>query len=220
MAFDPYKLYTELQIQGGKTTSLLTSPSGVVWSETGTKTKIWDSDGGWVKFASSGSTDNLGGVRPQNAPASSDDHGPVQYVGSPTQFMSMKTGSDLTSIEYLMGLTSNISPTPDSTQDEAIFWYDTNTHSDGFWRTRTDNASGSPEIKATTTAFAASTAYNLKIDLSDSTKVTFYINDVLVTTHSSVLPSSGVYMTTCMTIKNRADASRFFYFGRSYIEFK
>jgi predicted alternative tryptophan synthase beta-subunit len=97
----------------------------------------------------------------------------------------------------------------------AAFRYST---SDGtaFWRTVTNAGSGAGQVTtATTTAIAASTVYRLRITCANATPdVKFYINDVLVATHTGAsLPTSTQLLGYGVRVATLTTAARILSWG-------
>lgn len=110
----------------------------------------------------------------------------------PIHEIMMRTGGSVASVRFWIGLFQS---TPMASATPAIhyagFRYDTGVDGTAFWRCVTDSASGVPTVTTTAVAMTANTAYRLKLILT-SANVRFYINDVLVATHTTTLPANGV----------------------------
>jgi hypothetical protein len=95
------------------------------------------------------------------------------------------------------------------------FRYDTGVDGTAFWRTVSIAGTGaSANVTTTTVAVAINTAYKLRIVVNSTSKVSFYINNVLVAVHTSTLPTSstllgyGCQITTLTTVKHNIRVSR------------
>jgi hypothetical protein len=219
--YDHFKKIQHLQVPPGSTGTTLDGwfTAGTNFQASGgSTTKIWDSDGGWVRYRTGSTINTSSGVRASTSPANGASGGGVQIQSRPTQYLVIKTDTSVENIQLQAGMTSNDPTSPDATQHEAKFFYDTSVHGTEFWRCVTDNDSGSPEVTVTTIPVLPDTKYKLKIDAETPGSILFYVSDVLVATHSTVLPDSGEYITHLVTVKNRAAAIKGIFFGRSYIE--
>lgn len=103
----------------------------------------------------------------------------------------IKTYSDITSSRIFCGL---FSATPFGSATPSVhyvaFRYDTGADGTAKWRCVSDNASGSPTVTDSGVTIAASTRYSLRIEVVSTSSVKFYIDDVLVATHTTTLPTS------------------------------
>jgi hypothetical protein len=127
----------------------------------------------------------------------------------------IKTGATLTTVRHWVGMFSadpSASATP--AVHYAAFRYDTTADSaSAVWRTVTDSGTGTPAKTDTTVAVAASTAYTMRIRLS-ATDVKFYINDVLVATHTSTLPTTTTGLGYYVGVTTLAASARTIKVGR------
>lgn len=114
---------------------------------------------------------------------------------SPIVVFKIRIMSNITSMRHWSGI---FSADPMSSATPSIsycgFRYDTSTDGTAFWRTVTDNGSGSPQVTTTTIDFLASTNYILRIDASAISSIKFYINGTLAATHTSPIPVSSTLM--------------------------
>lgn len=106
----------------------------------------------------------------------------------------MRTGPVITDVRYWFGL---FSATPAAADDPAIngmgFRYSTAVDGTAFWRCWTNDGVGGGTVTVTTVPFTADTTYILSIMISpDGTQIFFFINDVLVATHTTDLPGATV----------------------------
>ena len=122
----------------------------------------------------------------------------------------VKTGSDISSVRTWCGL---FSATPFGSATPAIsyvaFRYDTGSDGTAFWRTVSDNGSGSPTVTTTSTAIAVSTKYSMRIEVVSTSSVEFYINDVLAATHSATLPAGATDLGFEMGVNPLAGTKQF-----------
>lgn len=110
-----------------------------------------------------------------------------------------------TTVQYVLGLisaTGDGNPPAASTQG-AYFWYNTTSHGTAFWRTCTSG--GTITTKTTTWPIAAGGTYRLLIvprgvRASIVNTIDFYIDDVLVSTHSNNLPSLGTPLAPTLRV--------------------
>lgn len=105
----------------------------------------------------------------------------------------MRTGPDITSVRYWFGL---FSASPMASDDPAIhgmgFRYSTAVDGTAFWRCWSNDGAGGGTVTVTTIPIAADTSYVLSIEISpDGLSILFFINDVLVATHTTDLPAAA-----------------------------
>jgi hypothetical protein len=149
----------------------------------GATTSVSDADGRWNVYQGNSGALSKGRWVAGNYSLSRRDWKPIFAA-------TIKTYSDLTSSRIWAGL---FSATPFGSATPSLhyiaFRYDTGADGTAFWRCVTDNGSGSPTVTTTTAAIAVSTRYALRFECSAS-DVKFYIDDVLVATHTTTLPTS------------------------------
>jgi len=95
--------------------------------------------------------------------------------------------------------------------DYAMFRYATDVDGTAFWRCASDNSSGTPEVTTTSVAIATNTLYRLRIRWnSGATEFKFFIDDVLVATHSTKVPGNSTLTRYFIGIKELAAAAKSF----------
>lgn len=124
-------------------------------------------------------------------------------------------GSTITSGRWWCGfttadLTAVATPT---TEHVAAFSYDTGRDGTVFWRTVTCDGT-TATVTASSVAFAASTTYNLRIEMNGVTNVLFWIDDVLVATHTTNLPAVTQLLGFQMSVTTLTAATRRFEWSR------
>jgi len=127
-----------------------------------------------------------------------------------TRFLLAPTG-DVTDLQMFVGLVqediSNPSATPSA--NYALFRYDTANDGTAFWRCASDSGTGTPQVTVTTVAITANTLYMLRIRWNAAaTSYGFYINDTLVATHATTVPSSSALMRWCALQKALANEAK------------
>jgi hypothetical protein len=179
----------------------------------GSRCNVSYSDGTYVRFIN-GSGATLSGVDHYIASTNfitRSDHNPI-FIAT------VRTGPSLATYRAWVGLTSSSNTTntgliadsdnPTAAGDYAMFRYST-TPDGSDWRTCTrDGTTQNCMAQAAGMTIAASTTYVLKIDFTGS-DVLFYINDVLVRTHTTNEPRSdqplrwyfGVTTTTAANLR-------------------
>lgn len=170
-------------------------------------------DGPWVRLDTSAVSDNDAFVT-QNT--GGGNHTGFRRDWQPVWIAKIKTGGTLTSLRYWHGLFS-ADPTGSATPAVHLagFRYDTAADGTAFWRCVTDNASGSPTVTTTTVAVSASTIYTLRLSMSNTTPdVKFYIDNVLVATHTLTLPTSTTILISYNAVSTLTTAVRSFLFQR------
>lgn len=126
----------------------------------------------------------------------------------------IKTAADITNIGYWIGM---FSATPDNNPTPAIsgcaFRYYTSADGTAFWRAVTMDGA-SQTVTDTGVAIVLSTVYEFYIDVKSTGSVDFYINGVLVATHTTTLPAltttmgTGVRVTTLEALSKSIRWSR------------
>lgn len=119
-----------------------------------------------------------------------------------------RTGPSVATVSFWIGFTSaslDAVATP-TTQHVAAFRYDTSVDGTAFWRCITCN--GASGVTTTTTSVAVSTAteYNFRIEM-DSSNVFFYIDNVLVGTHTTNLPGNTTNVGLVQSATTLANAA-------------
>lgn len=128
---------------------------------------------------------------------------------NPTLTIRMQTGANIQNVGLWWGLTDTSLKAVDTPTTElvAAFRYDTAVpDTTGFWHTVT-NDGVTLVVTTTTAAIAVSTFYELKIEWNNTlAAVFFYINGVLVATHTTGIPDSatGLHIEHVVTTKTTA----------------
>lgn len=143
-----------------------------------------DSAGAWLNSATTNVSGNASGIVSAFTL--------VQTGWLPEVSFRIKTGPAVTANRIWIGLFSG---SPDASATPAVhlaaFRYDTSVDGTAFWRTCTDNASAAPTVTTTTQSIVAATVYLLRIATRQSDgAILFYINGVLVATHTTKLPTT------------------------------
>lgn len=175
--------------------------NGQTFGTEGSATAVNDSDGFWNVYQSSfggGTTGRFWGGT--NYTISRRDWKPIFET-------LIKIGSDLSDVRVWCGL---FSATPFASATPSLhyiaFRYATAVDGTAFWRCVTDNGSGTPTVTTTTAAIAVSTKYSLRFECKAS-DVDFYVNDVLVATHSTTLPTGSQDLGFEMGVKSTGGGS-------------
>lgn len=129
----------------------------------------------------------------------------IQTRWSPEIHFAIKTGTSLAGTRFWIGISAayidDTAPIEDGDLSitngtfsiaSAAFCYDATVHSgSAFWRAHTSAGGGTNDGTVTVTAqsIAVDTAYNLRIIANPGSNIEFYINDTLVATHTTDLPS-------------------------------
>ena len=146
----------------------------------------------------------------------------TQVRGSwyPEYIAQVKTHTDITSSRIWVGLFS-ATPTASSAPNisAAAFRYATDVDLTPVWRCVTIAGTGSSaQVTTTTTAIATSTAYTLRLRLTP-TSCLFYVNDVLVATHSSVVPTGSTLLGYGNAITGLTTSTRYLLTSRMALRF-
>lgn len=110
-------------------------------------------------------------------------------------YVQLDTGA-VTNSRYWVGLFSATPVASGVPNIHALaFRYDTGVDGTAFWRTVSIAGTGaSANVTTTTVAVAINTAYKLRIVVNTTSKVSFYINNVLVAVHTTTLPTSSTLL--------------------------
>lgn len=158
---------------------------GVAPTAAGTGSSVNDSTGVYISYASAASTNSNAGWSEFTNTLVGTENAPVFYAA-------LMTGSSLATCRLWVGLAASALIASDTPSVHyAAFRYSPAVDGTAFWRCVTDNGSGSPTVTVTTAAIAVSTRYKLRIDATDPASIKFYINDALVATHTTTLPTSS-----------------------------
>ena len=114
----------------------------------------------------------------------------TQFNFRPMWSCAMRVGTPITLCRYWLGMFAS---TPMAATDPAIsgfgFRYSTDVDGTAFWRTWSNDGAGGGTVTVTTVALVANTVYNLVAEVAqDGLSIAFYIDDVLVATHTTNLP--------------------------------
>lgn len=129
--------------------------------------------------------------------------------------------TSIASVRYWFGLGADQSATTtlDTTTFGAWFTYDSTRDGTVFWRCVSDHVPGASTTTTTSVAVVAATRYRFRI-LMDATHDYFYINDVLVATHTTTLSVSTDAMAITCTITTLTAAVKSFYFANMYLRMR
>lgn len=125
----------------------------------------------------------------------------------PTLVQAIRTQGSIADVRIWVGF-FGADPTGSATApaNTAAFRYDTAADGTAFWRTVTSDAT-TPTVTATSVAIATGTEYVLRIEMSASA-VEFFIDDVLVNTHTTNLPVSTTTVGLGATITALAASAK------------
>ncbi len=131
-----------------------------------------------------------------NGAAGVDWGATVQARWQPDVSFNFRTSPTSTNVRYWVGMsnrfnTASLVGTSTIRADEAVFRYATDVDTDGFWKAITSNGSSVSTLTTTTVAFATSTSYNFRVRYVSASQVNFYINNALVASSTTNLPTGG-----------------------------
>lgn len=149
-------------------------------------------DGNWITATTGTTANQLVSWKSLNV---------IQAQMAPRFIATIQTGSDVTNINILVGITDTTTFKPRYGID-----YDTSLDGTAFWRIDTGNASTLTRT-ATTAAIAANTTYVLAIDASNSAKTYFYINGQQFSS-TTTLPSGTDTMQAYVQVQTRTTAAK------------
>ena len=106
------------------------------------------------------------------------------------------TATDITNVRIWVGAFAGTPVGSDVPPVASMMAFRYSTSADGtvFWRTVTQDTTSATTVQITTTPIAINTKYYLKIDATNQASIKFYINNVLVTTHTTNLPGNNFVM--------------------------
>lgn len=151
----------------------------------GTPSSAHDSQGQWINYMTAGNANRDGGWQSSVFTQNRRDNSPIFL-------MRAKTGPAITDIQNsrmwfgLFSANPMASATP--VAHLAAFRYDTGADGTAFWRCVTSDGAALT-VTATTVAVAQDTVYEFMIAMTDPANIRFYINGILVATHTTNLPS-------------------------------
>ncbi|MDQ3076934.1 MAG: hypothetical protein M3Q63_02700 [bacterium] len=157
---------------------------------TATASNADDADGPWLNHATTATNGNASGVISAFTVVRRDWE--VEYITT------IKTdATNITSVRYWIGLFSALPDTLAAPNIHAVaFRYDTAADGTAFWRAVSIAGTGaSATVTATTQSIAANTTYIMRIVCANSlTDCKYYINNTLVATHTTTLPTATQLM--------------------------
>jgi hypothetical protein len=128
--------------------------------------------------------------------------------------MIVRPGPTISSYRFWAGMFDAV---PNSASDPVVngagFRYATDVDGTAFWRTWSNDNSGAGTATTTSVAIVAGQEYTLRIKCLASS-IEFYIDDVLVATHSTNLPATGTLMGYNISLATLTAAARAFSWSR------
>jgi hypothetical protein len=190
-------------------TTLSTIGFAAASTKTGTITSTDDANGIFQKHRTTSASGNSAGWLSAFTLTRTD------WLPEFNAYVQLDTGGVANS-RYWVGLFSNTPVASGTPNIHALaFRYDTGPDGTAFWRTVSIAGTGaSANVVTTSVAVAINTPYRLRIVVNTTSKVSFYINDVLVSVHTSTLPTSstllgyGCQVTTLTTAPHNIRVSR------------
>jgi len=185
-------------------------------SVVGTASNIKDSGGAYVRQLSAAALNNRGSFICAQTQIRTDWEGEMQFK--------IKTGGDIASVRTFVGLEStDITDVGDSAPQAhyAMFRYATDVDGTAFWRTMTNDNGVTPTVTTTSVAIAVDTVYFLRIRWNAAAdEIKFYIDDVLVATHTTDLPTSSTSLGPVVSVKTLNGNVKGILWGYSNLYFK
>lgn len=167
----------------------------------------------YARATTAGTTGSTGGIRPTNYGGNGENVRPEWF---PEYVHHMGTRTLVTSIRLWHGFSSASLDAVDmpTTQHVAAFRYSTGVDGTAFWRCVTCDGASNVTTTTTTVAIATSTFYDLRIEFTAASTVLFYINDVLVATHTTNTPGTTTGLSPISRVITLTNQARQAYFGR------
>jgi len=173
----------------------------------GAPTLVTDTDGSWINYATGTALDAIAGHN-------FGSHTDLRLDTQTDLFFLMKTGpaaTDVTDVRILVGarsvvLSASVGDADPGSIDSLLFRYSTSA-GDTTFKTKSrasDGVGGNETVKDTGVPIALDTIYVFRIDGRDAANVKYYINGVLVSTHTSsdFLPTATIGMSGQWKIHN------------------
>ena len=188
------------------------APLGLMVNDSGSATSR-ETDGSYIPYTATTTLADSAGIFPSEST--------IQRRWGIIEWWVIKTGALSTDIEnariWIGSGSAALSGSDEPVLHYMAFRYSTSIDSTAFWACVTDGATGTPETTTTTVAITADTRYLMRIDASATDNVRFYINDVLVATHTTNLPTSSTNQRPAFSITNlSAGTTRAIKFSRFF----
>ena len=178
----------------------------------GTATSLVNSTGAYIKYAGAASASSNAGWQLENGTAK------TQYQLLPRFWAKIFTGassSDIQNVRIWVGYGAyDLRASDTNLANVAAFRYCTATDGTAFWRCVTSDSGSTPTVTTTTVPVATSTSYTFHIDMRNPAAYYFYINGVLVATHTTNLPATTTSVYGYVTSQTTASAAHDFAIGR------
>lgn len=183
-AADPLGHHQQVQVlsNSGAITTFGAAAAGI----NGTNANGEDADGPWAQYTSATSLNADAGVFSNGG---SFNH--VETRFTPIFYAKIKTGGTVTELRTLIGLCSEAPMGSDTPPGHLLFFRFSTVAADTNWQCLSDDGGAAPTITDSGVAHTANTEYAFKIDCSDPASIKFYINGVLVATHTTNLPTTS-----------------------------
>lgn len=167
-----------------------------------------DSEGPWISHTTGSVSGNATSVRSDLLPTA------VRRDWQPDIEFMVKLGATISSYRFWAGLFDAVpNSASDPTLNGAAFRYATDVDGTAFWRCWSNDNSGGGSVTTTSVAVAANGTYRLRIKCNAS-DIEFYIDDVLVATHSSNLPVATTMLGYNISLATLTGSSRAFSWSR------
>lgn len=141
----------------------------------------------------------------------------LRRAWAPEWVARVKTAASVADVGLWAGL---FSASPDNAADPAIhiagFRYYTSTDGTAFWRCVTKDGT-TATVTTTTVAVTVDTAYTLRVDGRESGNVRFYINGILVATHTANLPGSSTPLGWAVRLSTLTTAAKNLKYSRAWL---
>ena len=202
--------YTRREAQHLKNAGATTFSSvGLVAPTASAITNVDDDTGPLGQFTTTSSSGNTAGVVTAFSV--------LRRAWAPEWVARVKTGASVADVGLWAGL---FSASPDNAADPAVhvagFRYYTSTDGTAFWRCVTKDGT-TTTVTTTTVAVTADTAYTLRVDARESGNVRFYINSILVATHTTNLPGSSTPLGWAVRVSTLAAAIKNLKYSRAWL---
>ena len=147
----------------------------------GTASLLQVTDGEYIRYATAATVNNFAGWNTTGTLRL------TQLQWQPILTVVMRTDTSITNARYWAGWFSADPTITESPLNSMGFCYSTAVDGTIFWRTYTSNATLTTRT-VTTLSVAPSTRYVLQVDATNQASIKFYINNVLVNTHTTTIP--------------------------------
>ena len=205
-----YKRMMSIQQTPGSATVIATGATIVTISTVGgTIVNSDDTDGQWLNFTTGASTGNNGQV-------TSGSTNTIQLNWLPEVTFHFKTGSSLANMSMWICVANANMVGAANLDNNVGFGFRFDTAQDTNWMSSTGNNGGAASATTIDTGVtpATNTKYTFRMEAVDTSTINFYINDVLVSEHTTSLPTATTSIYANIGVRTGENVAKNFKFSR------